>query len=94
MIKRSNGFFLEFEIDIAAVQPSHIKGCFKLGGMLRMEWNFLLFKDQLSECQKTKVIIVPGGKFRLKATYHLCVDSMQRAKFKGIITITGVAGLL
>ena len=24
----------------------------------------------------------------------LCVGSMQRAKFKGIITITGVAGLL
>ena len=32
-----------------------------------MEWNFLLFKDQLAESgrRKTKEIIVPRGKFRL-----------------------------
>ena len=30
----------------------------------------------------------------LKATFHLTISMRGRAKFKGIITITGVAGLL
>ena len=58
----------------------------KVGGMPRPPVPTALFSMKAYSCR-----------WGLKATFHLTISmrgQLQRAKFKGIITIIGVAGLL